>query len=67
MRGEASVEKSVRRRELREFIGREMKAYMSLAEPIPERLADLIKQLAQRLDERENESGELQAAKRTGP
>jgi hypothetical protein len=60
-----SVEKSVRRRELREFIKREIKAYIGAVGPMPERLADLIKQLVQRLDERENASGELHIIKRT--
>ena len=37
-----SLDKSVRRREVREIIGREIKVYIDLAEPIPERLTDLI-------------------------
>ena len=51
-----SLDKSVRRREVREIIGREIKVYIDLAEPIPERLTDLINQLVQRINERENDS-----------
>jgi hypothetical protein len=52
------LDKSVRRRELREVIGRELKALCDSAETIPEHLAELLKRLAQRLDERDNESRE---------
>ena len=55
----ASLEQSARRRELREFVGREIKAHSDLAEPLPERLAGLIKQLAQQLHEGDNDSGEF--------
>ncbi len=57
------MEKSVRRRELREFIGRKIRAHIGVAEPIPERLAELVKQLVQRLDERANDTEESQVAK----
>jgi hypothetical protein len=50
----ALLDKSVRRRELREVIGRELKALCDAAEPIPEHLAELLKRLAQRIDERDD-------------
>lgn len=55
----ASLDKSVRRRELREVIGQELKAHCDTAEPMPERLAELLKQLARRIDEPESGSGEV--------
>jgi hypothetical protein len=42
-------------RQLLEFIGREIKTHIDLAEPIPERLNELIEQLVQRINEREKE------------
>ena len=42
-------------RQLLEFIGREIKTHIDLAEPIPERLNELIEQLVRRIDEREKE------------
>ena len=45
-------------RELLEFIGREFKTDIDLAEPIPERLKELIEQLAQRISVREKDPGE---------
>jgi hypothetical protein len=54
----ASLENSAHCRELLGFLARELKAHIDLAEPIPERLAELSKQLVQRINERENESGE---------
>jgi hypothetical protein len=55
----ASLDKSLRRRELREVIGQELKAYGDAAEPMPERLAELLKQLARRIDEPVSGSGEV--------
>jgi hypothetical protein len=50
-----SPEKAAAARQIRERIGQQLKAqYCDLAEPIPDRLAELLKQLAQRMDEGEN-------------
>jgi hypothetical protein len=46
-------------RELLEFIGRELKTDIDLAEPIPERLKELIEQLIQRINKREIEPEEV--------
>jgi hypothetical protein len=46
-------------RQLLEFIGREIKTHIDLAEPIPERLNELIEQLVQRINEREIEPQEV--------
>ena len=46
-------------RQLLEFIGREIKTHIDLAEPIPERLNELIEQLVQRINEREKEPEEV--------
>jgi hypothetical protein len=54
----ALLDKSVRRRELREVIGRELKAHCDAAEAIPDHLAELLKRFAQPIDERDNESRE---------
>jgi hypothetical protein len=45
-------------RELLEFIGREIKTNIDLAEPIPDRLNELIEQLVLRINEREKEPEE---------
>jgi hypothetical protein len=45
-------------RQLLEFIGRDIKTHIDLAEPIPERLSELIEQLV-RIDEREKEPEEV--------
>jgi hypothetical protein len=44
-------------REIRGRIGQQLKARYDLAEPIPDRLAELLKQVARQLDERESEAG----------
>ena len=46
-------------RKLLEFIGRNFKTHIDLAEPIPERLNELIEQLVLRINEREEEPGEV--------
>ena len=46
-------------RQLLEFIGRDIKTHIDLAEPIPERLHELIEQLVQRINEREKEPEEV--------
>jgi hypothetical protein len=45
-------------RQLLEFIGRDIKTHIDLAEPIPERLSGLIEQLV-RINEREKEPEEV--------
>jgi hypothetical protein len=45
-------------RRLLEIIGRDIKSHIDLAEPIPERLNELIEQLV-RIDEREKEPEEV--------
>jgi hypothetical protein len=45
-------------RELLEFIERELKRDIDVAEPIPERLNELIEQLVLRINEREKDPGE---------
>jgi hypothetical protein len=54
----ASLGHSAHCRELLEFLARQLKAHIDLAEPIPERLAELIEQLTQRINERERRSKE---------
>ena len=46
-------------RQLLDFIGREIKTHIDLAEPFPERLNELIEQLVQRINEREKEPEEV--------
>ena len=41
-------------REVQVLIGRQLKVDYDVAEPIPDRLAELLKRLARRLDERAN-------------
>ena len=45
-------------RQLLEFIGRDIKTHIDLAEPIPERLSELIERLV-RINEREKEPEEV--------
>ena len=49
----ASLGHSAHCRELLEFLARQLKEHIGLAEPIPERLAELIEQLTQQINERE--------------
>jgi hypothetical protein len=49
-------ENAVSTREIRGVIGQQLKAHYDLAEPISDRLAELLEQLAQRIDERESET-----------
>jgi hypothetical protein len=51
-------QKSSEGRQLLEFIGRDIKTHIDLAEPIPERLGELIEQLV-RINEREKEPEEV--------
>ena len=46
-------------RQLLESIGREIKTHIDIADPIPERLNELIEQLVRRIDEREKEPEEV--------
>ena len=46
-------------RQLLESIGRDIKTHIDVAEPIPERLNELIEQLVQRCNEREKEPEEV--------
>ena len=46
-------------RQLLDFIGRDIKTHIDLAEPIPERLNELIEQLVRRINEREKEPEEV--------
>ena len=53
-----SLEKAASARQIRERIGQQLnEQYRDLAEPIPDRLAELVDQLAQRMDERESGTG----------
>jgi hypothetical protein len=52
-------QKSSQGRQLLESIGREIKTHIDLAEPIPERLNELIEQLVRRIDEGEKEPEEV--------
>ena len=54
-----SLDKSLHSRELLEIVGREIKTHIDLAEPIPDRLKELIEQLVQRINERERQSKEV--------
>jgi hypothetical protein len=49
-------EKASATREVQSLIGHKLGAYYDLAEPIPDRLAELLKQLAQRMDEPESDT-----------
>jgi tRNA A37 methylthiotransferase MiaB len=53
----ASVEKASMR-EIRGLIGQRLKARYDLAEPLPDRLAELVKQLARCMDDRESGTAE---------
>ncbi len=50
-------EKVTSAREIQRLIGEKLKAQYDVAEPILDRLVELLKQLAQRVDERDGESG----------
>jgi hypothetical protein len=50
-------EKVTSAREVQRLIGEKLKAQYDLEEPIPDRLVELLKQLAQRVDERDDETG----------
>ena len=52
-------QKASQGRELVEFIGRGIKTHINIAEPIPERLNELIEQLVLRINEREKEPEEV--------
>ncbi|HWX83415.1 MAG TPA: hypothetical protein VNZ48_07430 [Xanthobacteraceae bacterium] len=52
-------QKPAQGRELLESIGREIRTNIDLAEPIPDRLNELIEQLVLRIDEREKEREEV--------
>ena len=47
------LEKVISTREIRGVIAQQLKAYYDLVEPISDRLAELLEQLAQRMNERE--------------
>ncbi len=51
--------KSSEGRQFLDFIGREIKTHIDVAEPIPERLNELIEQLVRRINEREKEPEEV--------
>ena len=61
MRGNRLVqsEKAASASETQRLVGEALKAQYDLgrAEPIPDRLGELLKQLAQRVDERDGETG----------
>jgi hypothetical protein len=52
-------QKSSEGRQFLDFIGREIKTHIDVAEPIPERLNELIEQLVRRINEREKEPEEV--------
>jgi Anti-sigma factor NepR len=52
----AQFENAASTREIRQVIGQQLKADYDLAERIPDRLAELLEQLAQRMNERERET-----------
>jgi hypothetical protein len=49
-------EKASSTREIQSLIGKKLRGLYDLAEPIPDRLAELLKQLAQQMDEPKSES-----------
>jgi hypothetical protein len=49
-------DKAASAREIHRLIGKKLKAQYDLAEPIPDRLVELLKQLAQRVDKRDDET-----------
>jgi hypothetical protein len=55
----ASLEHSAHCRELLEFLARQLKTHIGLAQPIPERLNELIERLTQPIKEREKEPEEV--------
>lgn len=50
------LEKVTSTREIRGVIAQQLKAHYDLVEPISDRLAELLEQLAQRMNERESET-----------
>jgi hypothetical protein len=54
-----SLEKAASAREIQRLIAEKLKAQydLVLVEPVPDRLAEVLKQLAQRMGERESETG----------
>jgi len=49
-------EKAASTREIQALIGQGLRAYYDHVEPLPDRLAELREQLAQRMNERESET-----------
>jgi hypothetical protein len=50
------IEKSSATREAQWLIGQKLGAYYDLAQPMPDRLVELLRQLAQRIDKSESET-----------
>jgi hypothetical protein len=50
------IEKTSAAREAQSLIGQKLSAYYDLPQPMPDRLAALLKQLAQRIDQSETDS-----------
>jgi hypothetical protein len=50
------IEKISATREAQWLIGQKLRAFYDLAQPMPDRLAELLKQLAQRIEKSESET-----------